>query len=143
MINDFKHEDGDALLEFGWGAARGLGVCDRSARGTIPILDANDTRGRWDGDARGSVADVCANGRAGQRVAEIAPRAGDAFVFKPRHSAFDRIQLQILLEELEIERLRAVPEPSACSGVPAHARTSPDWDGRDARFAALSRAMFA
>ena len=105
VINDFKHKDGDALLE-SFGERQAELVCAiASARGTTPIVYANDTRGRWDGDARGFVAEVCANGRAGQRVAEIAPQAGDAFVFKPRYSAFDRAPLQILLEELEIERL--------------------------------------
>ncbi len=105
VINDFEHEDGDALLESFRERQADLGAEIASARKRIPIVYANDTRGRWDGDARGFVANVCANGRAGPLIAEIAPQAGKAFVFKPRYSAFDHTPLSILLEELEIERL--------------------------------------
>jgi nicotinamidase-related amidase len=60
---------------------------------------------RWAGDAPGYVADVRANGLAGELIVEVAPRAGEPFVFKPRYSAFDATPLEILLERLEVERI--------------------------------------
>jgi nicotinamidase-related amidase len=38
-------------------------------------------------------------------VAAIAPQEGDRFVVKPRYSAFDHTPLELILRELEIERI--------------------------------------
>jgi nicotinamidase-related amidase len=62
-------------------------------------------RDRWDSAAPGYVAEVCAQGLAGERVAETAPREGEIFVSKPRYSAFDSTQLEILLRELRVDRI--------------------------------------
>ena len=35
----------------------------------------------------------------------IAPREGETFVVKPRYSAFDHTPLELILRELEVERL--------------------------------------
>lgn len=56
VVNDFEHEDGDALLaSFRRRHAR-LETELESARGTIPVAYANDDWGRWDGDAPGLVS---------------------------------------------------------------------------------------
>ena len=74
-------------------------------RGRIPVIYANDDRGRWDGDAPGLVRAAIREWPGAELAAEVAPRGGDRFIFKPRYSAFDSTPLEILLGELEIERI--------------------------------------
>ena len=105
VIDDFRHEDGDALLaSFRARHGRLRGELER-ARGSIPVVYANDDRGRWDGDAPGLVRDAIEHGAGGELVAEIQPRPGDRVVLKPRYSAFDSTPLDILLRSLEVERI--------------------------------------
>jgi nicotinamidase-related amidase len=105
VIDDFRHEDGEALLASFRERQPALVAALEDARGRIPVVYANDMRGRWDSDAPGFVEDVIRDGLGGELVAEIAPRAGDVFVFKPRYSAFDSTPLALVLEELRVERL--------------------------------------
>jgi nicotinamidase-related amidase len=105
VINDFLHEDGDALLASFRERQPALREAIARARSSVPVVYANDMQGRWDSDAPGYLAEVREKGRAGDLVAEIAPREGDVFVFKPRYSAFDSTPLEILLEELHTERI--------------------------------------
>jgi nicotinamidase-related amidase len=105
VIDDFRHEDGETLLSSFRERQPALVAALEDARGRIPVVYANDMRGRWDSDAPGFVAAVSRDGLGGELVAEIAPREGDVFVFKPRYSAFDSTPLALVLEELGIERL--------------------------------------
>ena len=105
LVNDFRHDDGDALLaSFVARQPRLVEVLER-ARGSIPVVYANDDWGRWDGNAPGMVRDAITEGLGGALVAAIAPREGERIVLKPRYSAFDSTPLEILLESLEIERI--------------------------------------
>jgi nicotinamidase/pyrazinamidase len=45
------------------------------------------------------------DGLGGELVAAVAPREGDRFLVKPRYSAFDHTPLDIILRELEVERI--------------------------------------
>jgi nicotinamidase-related amidase len=105
VISDFRHESGTELLESFRERSASLREAISAARGALPIVYANDTHGRWDGDARAHVADAIENGLAGKLVRAIAPQSGDSFIFKPRYSAFDSTPLAFLLEQLRIERL--------------------------------------
>jgi nicotinamidase-related amidase len=105
VIDDFRHEDGEVLLASFRERQPALVAALEDARGRIPVVYANDMRGRWDSDAPGFTAEVRAHGLGGELVAAVAPQEGDVFVFKPRYSAFDSTPLAILLGELEIERL--------------------------------------
>jgi nicotinamidase-related amidase len=105
VVNDFRHEDGDALLaSFRARQPRLVDALGR-ARGSIPVVYANDDWGRWDGDAPSMVRDAVTDGLGGELVAQVAPRDGEPVVLKPRYSAFDSTPLEILLEDLEIERI--------------------------------------
>ena len=105
VINDFRHEDGEALLVSFRRRHEGLRKALARSRGVIPVVYANDDWGRWDGDAPGLVRDAVENGLGGDLVAAIAPVEGDRIVLKPRYSAFDSTPLEILLRSLEVERL--------------------------------------
>jgi nicotinamidase-related amidase len=71
----------------------------------VPVLYANDNRGVWDGDAPRLVRHAIEEGLGGDLVAAVAPQDGDRFVVKPRYSAFDHTPLDIILRELEVERI--------------------------------------
>jgi nicotinamidase-related amidase len=105
VLNDFEHEDGERLLssfrERHDGMVRALG----RARGEeVPVVYANDNYGVWDGDRRRLVRQAL-DGRGGDLLEALAPGEDDAFVVKPRYSAFDKTPLELILRELETERL--------------------------------------
>jgi nicotinamidase-related amidase len=105
LINDFLHEDGDALLSSFRERQPSLRDELTRARGSMPVIYANDDWGRWDSNAPALVREAVENGLAGELVAEVAPRPGDHFLLKPRYSAFDSTPLELLLGQLETERL--------------------------------------
>ena len=105
VVNDFLHEDGDALLASFRARHGRLEEELERARGSVPVVYANDDWGRWDGDMPGLVRSAVDHGRAGHLIATVAPREGDRVVLKPRYSAFDSTPLEILVRRLEIERI--------------------------------------
>ena len=105
VFSDFSHEDGDKLL----GALRKrsfeLRTTLREAReARTPVVFANDTSGVWDGDARRLVERALV-GPGGDVLRALAPIDGEAFLVKPRYSAFDLTPLELVLSELEIEHI--------------------------------------
>jgi nicotinamidase-related amidase len=106
VVNDFRHEDGEALLgSFHERHAALVSAIERARERKLPIVYANDNFGVWDGDSRRLVREAVEGGLGGELVAAIAPVEGDRFVVKPRYSAFDHTPLVILLRELGIERV--------------------------------------
>jgi nicotinamidase-related amidase len=105
VISDFLHEDGEALLACFRARHDRLRYELEKARGSMPVIYANDDWGRWDSDAPALVRHAVEKGLGGDLVAEVAPRQGDHFILKPRYSAFDSTPLELLLRQLETERL--------------------------------------
>ncbi len=106
VFNDFAHEDGDALLaSFRERAPRMAEVIASARSREIPVIYANDDYGRWDADAPGLVRDTLSATESGDILAPLAPAPGDRFLLKPRYSAFDHTPLELLLRELEVERI--------------------------------------
>ena len=105
VVQTFEHEDGEELLaSFG---ARHTGFVEALGHARddgLPVVYANDNFDVWDGDAPRLVRQTL-DGRGGELVEAIAPRDGETFVVKPRYSAFDHTPLELILRELEIERL--------------------------------------
>jgi nicotinamidase-related amidase len=105
VIQDFEHEDGERLLEsFRARHPRIVGALERARDEGIPVIYANDNRGIWDGNAPRLVEQALA-GRGGELISAVAPREGERFVLKPRYSAFDHTPLDLILRELEVERI--------------------------------------
>ena len=105
VIQDFEHADGDALLaSFRARQPAMLKALDDARESGVPVIYANDNYGVWDGDAPRLVQRAL-EGRGGKLVEAMAPREGDRFVLKPRYSAFDHTPLDLILRELEIERI--------------------------------------
>ena len=106
VLNDFEHEDGDALLtSFQTRHAALVAALDRARRSGIDVVYANDDWGRWDGDAPGLVQSAIERGPAADLIAAIQPRTGDRFLLKKRYSAFDSTPLAILLGDLAVDRI--------------------------------------
>ena len=105
VINDFRHEDGDTLLEsFRERHGALLRALEEAREKDVPVIYANDNFGVWDGNGPRLVEEA-RGGRAGDLVEQLAPAPDDRFVVKPRYSAFDHTPLVLILRELEIERI--------------------------------------
>ena len=105
VVQTFEHEDGERLLEL-FRARHGgfVAALERARADGLPVIYANDNFGVWDGDAPRLLRQAL-DGRGGELVEAIAPLEGETFVVKPRYSAFDHTPLELILRELEIERL--------------------------------------
>jgi nicotinamidase-related amidase len=105
VLNDFEHEDGERLLASFRARHEGMIRALGRARGDdVPVVYANDNYGVWDGDRRRLVRQAL-DGRGGDLLEALTPSEDDAFVVKPRYSAFDKTPLELILRELETERL--------------------------------------
>lgn len=105
VMQDFEHEDGDALLEsFRRRHGALVGAIARARERELPVIYANDNFGVWDGDSA-RIVQRAVEGRGGELVRAILPQEDDRFVVKPRYSAFDHTPLDLILRELEIERI--------------------------------------
>lgn len=105
VFDDFRHEDGAALLRSFREAQPHMveALEDARAAGT-PVVYANDTRGWWHGD-RDLLLERARRGRGGALMESLAPTGDDRFVVKPRYSAFDLTPLELILGELGVTRL--------------------------------------
>ena len=106
VFNDFDHKDGDVLLRSFRERVPPMVEAILAARAAeIPVVYANDQLDRWDSDATGLVRAALAARPGGEVIAPLAPAPGDSFVLKPRYSAFDHTALDLLVQELQIERI--------------------------------------
>jgi nicotinamidase-related amidase len=106
VINDFKHDDGERLLQSFRARASRMAAAIASARASgIPVIYANDDGDRWNSDGPGYVRAVLENGADPNVLRELIPSQGDYFLLKHRYSAFDHTALDILLERLKVDRL--------------------------------------
>jgi nicotinamidase-related amidase len=106
VIKDFHHEDGERLLASYRARHAALQRTLEEARASATlVVYANDNAGTWDSDAPGLVRRAVEEGKAGELVAAIAPRADDPVVLKPRYSAFDATSLETVLRERGVDEL--------------------------------------
>jgi nicotinamidase-related amidase len=105
VLNDFEHEDGERLLESYRERLPSLVEALEHARGEgTPVLYVNDHGGSWDAD-RAALVRRALSGPGGEEVASVVPRDDEPVLIKPRYSAFDHTALELLLKDLETERL--------------------------------------
>jgi nicotinamidase-related amidase len=106
VINDFQHEDGDRLLASFEERLTAMAETLASARaGDIPIVYVNDERDRWQSDVSALIRAALDSKRGDGIVKRLRPRPGDHILLKHRYSAFDHTALDLLLEQLHVERL--------------------------------------
>lgn len=105
LLNDFGHEDGDRLLRSFKERAPALRDALERARGSdVPVVYVNDRLGSWSGD-RSEVIRRALEGQGGDEMEPVAPQEDEPLLLKARYSAFDHTALELLLRELEAERL--------------------------------------
>jgi nicotinamidase-related amidase len=105
VISDFEHGDGDALAHAFARAQPAIvaALADARRRG-VPIVYANDSAGDWGGDRNRQIERALA-GRAGDLIADLVPHEEDAYLVKPRYSAFDHTPLAMVLAEHGAQRV--------------------------------------
>lgn len=105
VLNDFQHEDGELLLASFRERLPALRAALDRARGEgTPVVYVNDRHGSWVDDAPGLV-ERALEGRGGDVIRAVAPRPGEPVLLKGRYSGFDHTALDLLLDELRVERL--------------------------------------
>ena len=105
LFTTFDFEQGEQLLASLRERSAGFHRAFSTARERrLPIVYANDTFGIWTGDAS-AIVERALRGPGGDVLTELRPRAQDAFIIKPRYSAFDLTPVELVLAELEVERI--------------------------------------
>ena len=106
VIKDFRHEDGGCLLaSFRERHAALRRTLEEARARETRVVYANDSAGTWVSDAPELLHRAIENGEAGDLVAALAPRGGEAVVLKPRYSAFDATPLETLLRDWRVDEL--------------------------------------
>jgi nicotinamidase-related amidase len=104
VLKDFRHDDGDTLLE-SYRRRHPVLVSvlsEARARG-VPVVYAND---RGECAQPGEVVHAAVEeGKAGELVAEVAPANGEPVILKDAYSAFEGTELPAVLAGLGVERV--------------------------------------
>ncbi|KAF1050082.1 cysteine hydrolase family protein [Xylophilus sp.] len=107
MISCWDFEDADRLLP---GALRVTphiaALKARCRRAGVPVVYANDNRGRWRSHFTALVEESIAASTPAARITQaLMPQEDDYFVLKPQLSAFFGTPLELLLAHLGVHRL--------------------------------------
>jgi len=107
MINCWDFPDADNLLPRAAAIAPRIAALKaRCRKAGVPVIYANDNRGRWRSDFPALVEESLANNSAGASVTRtLQPGPDDYFVLKPKQSAFFGTPLELLLRHLDARRL--------------------------------------
>ena len=107
MVNLFDFPGGAALLRQALPAARNLArLRERFRARNQPVVYVNDNFLDWRGGFGEQVAYCSREGMPGAPIVQLlAPEAGDRYVLKPRHSGFLDSPLELLLRQMEVERV--------------------------------------
>jgi nicotinamidase-related amidase len=105
MISDWAFPDAQRLLPRAERIAPAIAALKRRCREAgVPVIYANDNRGRWRSDFR-QVVEWSLQGPGAGITRALMPDDHDYFVLKPKHSAFFGTPLDLLLRNLEVDRL--------------------------------------
>ncbi|HEX2227731.1 MAG TPA: isochorismatase family cysteine hydrolase [Candidatus Binatia bacterium] len=107
VINDLEFDGGERLLAHALPMADALGKLKQRAKAAgIPAIYANDNFGRWRSDFPKLVQTCLENNVRGRPIIQkLAPEEDDYFVLKPKHSAFFKTNLDVLLKYLGAQTL--------------------------------------
>jgi nicotinamidase-related amidase len=107
MINCWDFPDAKKLLPRAASIAPCIAALKARCRNAgVPVIYANDNRGRWRSDFPSLVKLSLGQGGTGATITSaLQPDADDYFVLKPKHSAFFGTPLELLLRHLKAHRL--------------------------------------
>lgn len=105
MFNDFDFVGGDDLLRHTEPIVEPILQLKRHFKDNdLPVIYCNDNFGQWKDSTEDIVRHVeSSNGR--DIAKRIAPEDKEYFIIKPRHSAFYGTQLDILLRQLDVDKI--------------------------------------
>ncbi|AJD89866.1 isochorismatase family protein [Jeotgalibacillus malaysiensis] len=105
MMNHMEFEGGDDLLKHTLNMIDRLAALKKRVKEKdIPVIYVNDNFDHWQ-DNTDAVVEECLNAKGKPVVEKIRPEDDDYFIIKPKHSGFFGTQLDILLKQLEVERV--------------------------------------
>ena len=105
MLNDYAHEDADALARSAGQAVPAIEhLIARAADEDVLTIYVNDNHGAWTSDRQGLVRSALA-GRHPELVEPVAPPDDAMFVVKARHSIFYQTPLEYLLGQEGVDRI--------------------------------------
>lgn len=105
VLASFEHRDGAELLaSFRETVGAIRAAIARARANDILVVYANDDFGTWSGDRSRIIAESRRTCPEPELIDAIAPEPEDAFLCKPRYSAFDHTPLDLLLRERELRR---------------------------------------
>lgn len=107
MISGWQFEDAQALLPGALGIAPHIQLLRQRCKAAgMAIIYANDNHGRWRSDFRQPLYGSTQASEEASRITQmLAPQEDDYIVLKPKHSAFFATPLQIVLRQLQADRL--------------------------------------
>jgi nicotinamidase-related amidase len=107
MISCWDFPDADKLLPVACSVSRRIAALKRRCKAaSVPVIYANDNRGRWRSDFGALVElSIACGGRGAAITTELLPEHDDYFVLKPQQSAFVATPLEQLLGVLRVKRL--------------------------------------
>ncbi|MBJ2155222.1 isochorismatase family cysteine hydrolase [Variovorax sp. IB41] len=107
MISCWDFPDAEKLLPRAAAIAPRIAALKaRCRKAGVPVIYANDNRGRWRSDFPALVEESLAQDSAGAGVTRaLQPEPDDYFVLKPKQSAFFGTPLELLLRHLDARRL--------------------------------------
>ena len=107
VINKFDFEDGEKLFENALPAARRLAELKRRVKDHgIPVIYVNDNFGKWQEDFKAMVGEILEGDSRGCEIVKLLkPDEDDFYVLKPQRSAFFSTTLELLLQNLGVNRL--------------------------------------
>jgi nicotinamidase-related amidase len=109
VVTTFEHDDAAALLASFRSHLEALESVLRAARArAVPVIYVNDSHGQWDSGLAEAIHRATSAVPGGDLVARVAPRAGEHYLRKPRYSAFDHTALELILRDLDVDRLLLV-----------------------------------
>ncbi|MBM7579340.1 isochorismatase family cysteine hydrolase [Jeotgalibacillus terrae] len=105
MMNHMEFEGGEDLLKNTIPMVDRLKKLKDRAKGEgLPVIYVNDNFDHWQ-DNTDAVIEECMNSKGKPVVEKIVPEDDDYFIIKPKHSGFYGTQLDILLKQLDVERV--------------------------------------
>ncbi|MGJ7608826.1 cysteine hydrolase family protein [Variovorax sp. LT1R20] len=107
MINCWDFPDADKLLPRAAAIAPRIAALKaRCRKAGVPVIYANDNRGRWRSDFPALVEESLAQDSAGAAITRtLQPEPDDYFLLKPKQSAFFGTPLELLLRHFDARRL--------------------------------------
>jgi nicotinamidase-related amidase len=105
MINPYDFPDADAVAEHAPEAVENIArLLERSRDEGVRVIYVNDNYGDWNSSSEELLAEAM-KGAHPELVEPLAPREGEAFVIKARHSIFYSTPLEYLLATQGIGRV--------------------------------------